>query len=255
MPLFTFRHGHKFNTEYPSKWQKSRRCRENPFDPPLSSGGKENAQKLGREFVKLHKAKKINLLNTQYIYSSPMTRCITTSIEVIKIIKKELGHTLQIRLESKLLEGFKMEPVTKFSGGGISFSTPEYYTMNGKKYYSELDAKLSFNNLCNDYSRYIDAEYDRMTNPKDTPFETKDKAAMRIIRCVLNIAKKEKLAIISGHANTNYYCYSCFIGSDHNTDQFYNSQTATTKLVGYDLTGKSRLMYKPNNKFNAAGYN
>ncbi len=71
------------------------------------------------------------------------------------------------------------------------------------------------------------------------------------------MAKKEKLAIVSGHSNTNYYCYSCLIGETDDTDQFYNAQMATTKLVGYQIDQKNnkiKLSYSPTNKFNLSKF-
>jgi len=85
--IYMVRHGDKLydTQEGKDNWEVSARYKENSWDVPLSNTGKINSAKIGKELVKIGFDKEI-----KYLYSSPLTRCIETSIEIIK----DMGQTI-----------------------------------------------------------------------------------------------------------------------------------------------------------------
>jgi hypothetical protein len=183
-------------------------------------------------------------------------------LTIIKVIEKERGIKLKLRLNSKLMEGAGLCKIIKFVGDKIIPVTPKYAMNNGKKYFSELDSKLMFPEQCKRYSNYIDKNYKHITHHG---IELAVDSASRIIKCVKEIVDNEpKLALICGHANLNYYCYSYFLQLDNvdNVRHIFNSDnTGTSLTIGYEcqpseknIKKKYKLIYTPNNCFNLKQY-
>lgn len=260
--IFCLRHAHKLKTADKKAWQNSARYKENALDTPLSKYGFENAKRVGLEYVRLHKKGLIDLTKTKHIYSSPMTRCCTTAIEVIKVVKAKLGHDLKLRINSNLWEGSGICKIIQFTGETTTSISPKYIIIDKKKYNTPFDKKLQFPYLLKHYKDYIDLKYNHITNHG---FELPEVSAKRIVKCVNGIVKIEPhLVLIVAHANLNYHIYNYFlqIQALEDTRAIFNDDiSSTTMTVGYefnpnekDRKKKYKVIYKPNNKFNLSPY-
>lgn len=91
--LYLIRHGDRldYTKQGANKFKKSKRYKNNPHDTPLSASGKKEIRKLSKNVLPE---------NIDYIYSSPMTRCIETSIEIINTVNSKA----KIRIEYGLAE-------------------------------------------------------------------------------------------------------------------------------------------------------
>ena len=82
------------------KWQKSKRGLENKYDMPITNNGKKYLEKAVKEMIK----NDTNFDKINYIYSSSMTRCVQTSIEIQKNIKKYTKKFISIKIDYGLKE-------------------------------------------------------------------------------------------------------------------------------------------------------
>lgn len=121
---------------------------------------------------------------------------------------------------------------------------------------------MSFKNLCKKYKKYIDSTYNKV---KHIGIEKTEVSATRIIKCVNNLLKKEKLLICVGHANLGYNCYNYYLNNKYPEKVKYlfnDDYKDTSKLTGYEITindktknVKSELLYYPNNDFIIPNFN
>jgi hypothetical protein len=100
--VFTVRHDLKLKSVDKSKWKANRRYKENFLDMPLAPIGFKNAKRSGLEFVNQHKNGILDITKTNYVYSSPMTRCTDTAVEIIKVVKEKLNHELKLRIDTRI---------------------------------------------------------------------------------------------------------------------------------------------------------
>ncbi len=91
------RHSERLDIKNKKKWINSKRYKENQFDTPITKKGIKIAQDTTEKLIKKMK-------DVDYIYSSPLTRCIQTSIIIKEIIKKKLNKDIKIRIEYGLTE-------------------------------------------------------------------------------------------------------------------------------------------------------
>lgn len=102
-PIFIHRHGYRLDFDDQerklTRWRDSPRFKENPTDPPLLDANEpriaEHAQYIPND--------------VQYIYTSPMTRCIQTSIILQRRINEQRtfidgSHPIQIKVLYDLAE-------------------------------------------------------------------------------------------------------------------------------------------------------
>lgn len=104
--LIYVRHGARSSiggtSEELQAWRESERKKQNITDEPLVKKGIEESYKTGIEVAKLYKF--------DYIYSSPMTRCIQTSIQICDAVYKTAGKKPKIRIEYALCESAMFYP-------------------------------------------------------------------------------------------------------------------------------------------------
>lgn len=95
---YFIRHSEKLDFPTDERWKKHPRFSVNPYDSPLS----ENGFTLARKFISnlLHN----NTKKYRYIYSSPLTRCIETSLVFQRYILEKDGILVPIRIEYGLTE-------------------------------------------------------------------------------------------------------------------------------------------------------
>ena len=179
--VFTVRHALKLKSVDKPKWKANRWYKENFLDTPLAPIGFKNAKRAGLEFVNQHKKGILDITKTNYVYSSPMTRCTDTAVEIIKVVKEKLNHELKLRIDTRIWEGVGLCKIIKFVGDKPTTIAPKYIVLNGKKYHTELDSKLQYNYLAKKYKKYIDTTYKQH---KDYGIELPEVSAVRIIKGV-----------------------------------------------------------------------
>lgn len=146
MTIHFVRHAEKLDFSNKDKWEKSKRHKENDNDEPLSIDGiKSVIPEMDRYS---HVTNKIS-----YIYSSPFTRCIQTSLEMQKWISKKLKMIVPIRIEYGLTEvGTNFEVFNNFKivNGNI---------VNANKN-TQIDVQLHETNIYKKYgSEHFDTKY------------------------------------------------------------------------------------------------
>lgn len=196
--MITFiRHSERLDSTNKKKWQKSKRYKENKYDTPITRNGKTIAKK---SYNKLYDS---GYQNVDYIYCSPLTRCIETCLVIKKEIKKKLKKDIKIRIEYGLVE-------YNFDGPLIFKKNKFIIDKNSKKKY--LDKKLDFSNLLKKYGKDIDENYKSITKFEDVYFDTREADFMnRSSRVFENIRKqvsKKDNVIIVSHAGIMKGVYS-----------------------------------------------
>lgn len=112
--FLALRHSEKQNQSNDIKeknsWKTSKRFKINSLDVPLSLNGFDMAQNSIKKILQEHDE------NFGYIYTSPWTRCIQTSIEFQKYIKCTYNIKVLIRIENGLISNFFGEVDTLYFG-------------------------------------------------------------------------------------------------------------------------------------------
>lgn len=192
------RHSERLDRTDTKKWKRSQRYKENKYDTPITKNGLKIARKA---YNKLYDSgyKKVD-----YIYCSPLTRCIQTCLVIKKEIKKKLKKDIKIRIEYGLVEVNYSKPLI-FKNGKFTTCT------RTKKY---MDKKLSMENIIKNYGEHIDTNYNSMTKMKDVSF---DKSEMEFLnRCIKTYngikkqVKKKDNVIVVAHGGVIFSLYSFF---------------------------------------------
>jgi broad specificity phosphatase PhoE len=77
------RHGDRLDTNNYEEWQNSPRYKENSHDTPLSE--------LGFAEILKHKS---HIPEVDYIYTSPMTRCVQTALQLQSFLRPDPPENL-----------------------------------------------------------------------------------------------------------------------------------------------------------------
>jgi hypothetical protein len=91
--MYIVRHSERLDTVNKQMFKKTNRYIENKYDPPLTVNGKKIA------YDKFEQILKEKTLKIEYIYSSPFTRCIQTSLNFQKRIMDKYNILIKIRIE------------------------------------------------------------------------------------------------------------------------------------------------------------
>lgn len=153
------RHSERLDHTNNKKWIKSKRFKENKYDTPITINGKKLAKKA---YNKLFDS---GYQNVDYIYCSPLTRCIQTCLEIKKEIKKKLKKDIKIRIEYGLVEN-------NFDGPLIFKKNKFIIDKHSNKKY--LDNKLLLEELIKKYGSDIDENYKSITKFNDIGFDLRE---------------------------------------------------------------------------------
>ena len=139
--IVTIKHSARLDKLHPENWKKSKRFKQNKFDPPLN-------RKIGEKVAKraIHKLFETGFNKIKYIYSSPLTRCIQTALIIQKEIKKKFNQDIKIRIEYGLTELEIDKPI--FKNDKFNYSNKNY-----------LDSELELDNIIKNYGDYFDTSY------------------------------------------------------------------------------------------------
>jgi hypothetical protein len=94
--MFFIRHSIRLDHTNKEEWYNHHRRKTNKYDPPITEYGKIFAIKKIEQILNGENKK------FTYIYSSPMTRCIETSLEFQKYIYNVYNKLVLIRIENGL---------------------------------------------------------------------------------------------------------------------------------------------------------
>eukprot|EP01061_Rhynchopus_euleeides_P031877 TRINITY_DN52812_c0_g1_i1.p2 TRINITY_DN52812_c0_g1~~TRINITY_DN52812_c0_g1_i1.p2 ORF type:complete len:257 (+),score=68.01 TRINITY_DN52812_c0_g1_i1:75-845(+) len=119
MPVVVARHGERTDFVDPATWYGSKAGKVRPWDPPLTTRGREQAREMGRR-LRL-KLRDMRLPDVQAVYASPFIRTIQTAEEAIKGMG--LDTTMRICPEDGLLELMSDEWIRSW---GLPESTGEW---------------------------------------------------------------------------------------------------------------------------------
>lgn len=192
------RHSERLDRTNTKKWKRSKRYKENIYDTPITKNGEKIAKKA------INKLFDSGYKKVDYLYCSPLTRCIQTCLVIKKEIKKKLKKDIKIRIEYGLVE--------------VNYSPPLVYK-NGKfvpckKTKKYMDEKLSIKNIIKKYGEHLDLNYNSMTKYKDVDFDKEEEIFLN--RCIKTYngikkqVKKKDNVIVCAHGAVMFAIYSYF---------------------------------------------
>lgn len=227
MEIIYIRHGERPSMQYDidiiDKWKKSKRYKENYLDEPLTDKGIKESFQTGINLLKL-----IDIKNYDYIYSSPLERCMDTSVQIIDAIKKQTGKKLKIRIEYGLHETTRLDGKSYiiFDNTKIKQYFPDiYYNNSLNKYITHvIDEKLYFKNLVKKYGKYIDENYYSFVSENEYKIIPKAIPSVKYLADTLeNITKKNKYILIVSHGGHNYVHSYYYLTKEIFDEEKYNN--------------------------------
>lgn len=252
--IFVCRHSNRMDRSDDSKekekWLKSKRYIENPWDSPLSELGIKNAKKMADRLMKYTDVTKI-----KYFYSSPISRCVETCINMINRIYEKTSHKIYIRIEYGLTESLPMQVSIYFKKNKIKYDTPVPIKMNGIKYITKIDKKLYPKELEKKYKDYLDPKFNiakqSIINYKDMNGGTQELNVERAMKAVKKIIKQN--TVIMTHGKIVFWTYQYITQNKPNYNLYENKFAGknTSVMTGLKINkGKlpGKVIYKPNNK-------
>jgi len=174
--IILIRHSERLDRTDPIKWKKSNRFKENMYDTPITLNGINIAKKA------INKLFNSNFDKIDYIYCSPLTRCIETALIIKKEIYNKINKDIKLRIEYGLVENNFNEPII-FDKESDEF----IYNSNSNKKY--LDSKLEIDNLIMKYIDEIDITYTSIVKFDQVNF---DRNEVNFINRSIDIFKKIK---------------------------------------------------------------
>lgn len=207
--IYLLRHAERIDQSKDQKekdiWNKSSRCKTNLYDIPLSTNGITQAYMgIGKVIPKNYKGE------FDYIYCSPLTRCVQSALQFQKYIFDKLNKVVLVRVEYGLsLHMFKENEVF-WMGNGIKLVEDKFIVT---KMFEFIDKYLDKNKI---YKRYgknrFDSNYKGIfTREQINSEQTYTDALTSRIATINQIAKiidKSKITIICAHCETCHLVYN-----------------------------------------------
>ena len=182
--IYLVRHGFRYDQTENNTWNSSERFIENPLDTPLAEEGKKEIQKLLP-----HIDDKID-----FIYSSPMTRCIETALE----IQKKLN--VPIRIENGLTEPWTHPFRSELKDGKFIRLKKNFLSEDERKYFTSIDKELYLKSLLKKYPGNIDADYKSLFKHTQVPLtEHEWEFGNRIIKVIEHVRPFHENLLFVGH--------------------------------------------------------
>lgn len=183
--IWIIRHLHRMDRDEPHNWKEHPRLNHNFLDTPLTNFGKMAAEKAGEEIIKnVPNVKKI-----KYIYTSPFTRCIETSLGIAKALGNHTGKLVQLRIEYGLAEAVNIQL------GFIKVIDQSLFIDR----VPILDFKLTTAQIAKDYFPYIDTKYKSLYKKSDIILETVKESAERTVKTMNYLTNNFKNMVICSH--------------------------------------------------------
>jgi broad specificity phosphatase PhoE len=228
--LYLIRHSERLSQVNREKWEKMARYKINNKDDPITKNGKIIATKTMTDMCN---SGKITAENIEYIYSSPLSRCIETSLIFQKVIKQLLSIDVLIRVEYALVE------ITVNSNFYIKKNV--IHVDNTINY---LDDKLELENI---YQKYGPSHFDTKYKPIvpfkkvdfDKTFEEGYNRAYSVFETFKKNTKSGKINILCTHGTFMNSIYSISI----NTVNMWNmSHKDYCVVLGYKNNVKKPVL-------------
>ncbi len=218
--IYLIRHSERLSQIDREKWEKSARYKINNKDDSITKNGKVIASTT---MINMCESGKITE-NIEYIYTSPFSRCIETSLIFQKVIKQFLQIDVPIRVEYGLIE---ISPNKNFLI---------------KKNKIELDNSIELLDdqleLLNIYKRYGIAHFDTNYKPIytykqtnfDKTFEDGCNRAYKVFEYIKKNTISNKVNILCTHGTYMNIIYSI---STNNIDFYKISYKDYCAVIGY----------------------
>jgi hypothetical protein len=228
--LYLIRHSERLSYVDSEKWKKHPRYKINNKDDPLTKNGKVIATTT---ITNMCNSGKLIAKNMEYIYSSPFSRCIETSLIFQKIIKQLLSINVLIRIEYALVE--------------ISINTNFYIKDNVisvDNTVGYLDDKLELENIYQKYgSSHFDIEYKPFVQFRkvnfDKTFEDGYNRAYSVFETFKKNTTSSKINILCTHGTFMNSIYSISV----NTVNMWNiNYTDYCVVLGYKNNVKKPIL-------------
>ena len=236
------RHSERLDLHH-EKWLKNKRYIENSLDIPLTAHGKKYiAVQAGLEIIK--NQSKINKIS--YIYSSPMTRALETSLVIQKTIKDKTNIFIPIRIEYGLKE---THIINDYEHKVYDIKKQKFIFKPNKQFLFCLDKKLKAKYTYSKYGKeFFDTNYISHTKFDKMKLRNKNRidAGNISIQTLSHIidTEKDNDYIISTHAGAIGNMISLIIQKLIPIEQQQKIWgTNWCALIGFN---KNKILYGPN---------
>ena len=234
--IYLLRHAERIDQSKDLKekesWNKSLRYKNNLYDMPLSLAG------ISQAYLNIGKILKNFKGEFDFIYCSPMTRCIQSALQFQKYILDKFNVMVLVRVEYGLAVHLFKENEMFWLGSNIKLIHDKFIVT---KIFEFVDKYLDIDKI---YKRYgakrFDINYKTfMTREQINSEQTYTDSVSSRINTMKQIAKlidKSKLTIICAHCETCHLIYN-----------YINKKWTSTKdAPKYAHVGGLKLGVKPN---------
>lgn len=206
--IYLLRHAERIDQSKDPKekeaWNKSLRCKNNLYDIPLSLYGITQAYNNIGKILKNFKG------DFDYIYCSPMTRCIQSALQFQKYIFDNFDKMILVRIEYGLAVHLFKENEMFWLGSNIKLQNDKFVVT---KIFEFVDKYLDRDKI---YKRYglkrFDVSYKGIVTREQINLEQTytDSISSRIstLKQIASIVDKSKLTIICAHCETCHLIYN-----------------------------------------------
>jgi len=206
--IYLLRHAERIdqskNLKEKESWNKSLRYKTNLYDIPLSLNG------ITQAYNNIGKILKNFDGEFDYIYCSPMTRCVQSALQFQKYIFDKYDKLILVRIEYGLTIHLFKENEMFWLGSNIKLQNDKFIVT---KIYEFVDKYLDRDKI---YKRYgikrFDITYTGIISREQINLEQTytDSISSRIdtIKKITSIVDKSKLTIICAHCETCHLIYN-----------------------------------------------
>ena len=206
--IYLLRHAERIDQSKDIKekesWNKSTRCKNNLYDIPLSLFG------VNQAYLGIGKILKGFVGNFDYIYTSPMTRCVQSALQFQKYINDKFGTLVLIRVEYGLSVHLFKENEIFWMGSNIKLVDDKFIVT---KIFEFVDKYLDLQKI---YKRYGAKRFDinytsfytREQINKEQTYTDAIATRINTIKQISKIIDKSKLTIICAHCETCHLIYN-----------------------------------------------
>ena len=194
------RHGDRLDTNNYEEWQNSPRYKENSHDTPLSE--------LGFAEILKHKG---HIPEVDFIYTSPMTRCVQTALQLQSFLN------VPIRLEYGITEPGRViddgHSLPEIIDGQFVKLQPRYDDNHGKRLISNIDPKLFPESIFEMWPQ-LDRSYQSYVRPQDHPFmEDLVSYGNRMVKMINHFSSLHQRVVLVGHSGLVTFGAQYFTGN------------------------------------------
>ena len=207
--IYLLRHAERIDQSKDTKekdfWNKSTRCKTNLYDIPLSINGIEQAyNEISKIIPKNYKG------DFDYIYCSPLTRCIQTALQFQKYILDKYKKIILVRIEYGLSLHMFKENETYWLGSNIKLVGDKFVVT---KMFDFIDKYLDKDKVYKRYgvkrfdTNYISFLSREQINSEQTYTEAIN-SRIATIKHIVKLTNKSKITIICAHCETCHLIYN-----------------------------------------------